>query len=51
MEVVTNKERERERRCGRMEEEMGVVRVLDRGRERERERDIEGEKCIERERY
>ena len=33
-------------RWGRMEEEIGGVRVLDRGWERERERDIEGEECI-----
>ena len=33
-----------------MEEEIGGVRVLDRGWERERERDIEGEEGIERER-
>ena len=29
-----------------MEEEIGGVRVLDRGWERETERDIEGEECI-----
>ena len=36
-----------------MEEEKGGVRVLDRGweREKEREREIEGEEGIERERY
>ena len=34
-----------------MEEEIGGVRVLDRWWERERERDIEGEEGIERERY
>ena len=34
-----------------MEEEIGGVRVLDIGWERERERDIEETECIERERY
>ena len=34
-----------------MEKEMGVVTVLDRGWERERERDIQGEECIDRDIY